>query len=200
MDTETTKRGISKSVYFHPELRRYAWEYMATNWSEFIGLTSEVSKTLDKLLPEGVLTITLEPFLGRQLMLYLLNKSGGRIRVADLGDGFQIILTIALLYEREKPNILLIDDIESHMNPKALIFLTNWLLRKLSENDMILVVTTHSLEAATLLAQALEEKMPRLLLVSLREGYLKYKEFTLDEIEELGRAGIDPRQAEALII
>jgi predicted ATP-dependent endonuclease of OLD family len=94
--------------------------------------------------------------------------------------------------------MLLIDDIESHMNPALLMRITSWFMEIL--RDTMLFVSTHSLEVAKLVAGALEDYKPQIKLLDLREGVLKAHDFSLEDVEELEKAGVDVRMGKGVLI
>ena len=127
-------------------------------------------------------------------------RTGERIRLSDMGDGIQTLVTLMMLYEHVKPEVLLVDDIESHLNPRALKILARWLLKIIEKDNIYFIASTHSLEAAKLVTTTLEELGARIILLDLRDGILYNRELTIDEVEKLEKSGIDPRLAEALLI
>ena len=112
---------------------------------------------------------------------------------------FKTLITLMLLYEFIKPKMLLIDDIESHMNPSLLIHVTSWFGGVLKDGAK-LVISTHSLEAAKFIAGSLEDYAPKITLITLRNGILNSKNLTVEEVEELEKAGIDVRMSESILL
>ncbi len=159
-------------------------------WVEVQPLTIKVARWISQLSWEPIVNITLEPFGGQatNFTLYALLEDGGRIRVGDLGDGAKNLLTLMLLYELSKPEILLIDDLESHMNPRALDVMLDWLSGEV-DKGLRLVASTHSLDVAKRFLSRLEGS--KAVLVGLKAGKLSYRSFTLKELEELESSGLD---------
>jgi len=189
-----------KSLYVHPLLRKAAWMYLRNNWYKVSSITPLVAKRLSGITRESIFNITLEPFVGDVLTLYAMTEDGERVRLSDMGEGIQVLTTTMLLYEMEKPRIVLIDNIEAHLNPRALRKLASWLLDIVLKDNVIVISSTHSLEAAKLLVSTLDEAGARVVLLDLREGELLSRELNLEDLESLEDAGVDPRLAEALLI
>jgi len=124
-------------------------------------------------------------------------EDGSRIRIGDLGDGAKNLITLMLLYEYSKPQVLLIDDLESHMNPRAISVMLDWLSEEV-EKGLRLVASTHSLDVAKRFLARLEGS--KAVLLGLKNGKLSYKLLTLDDLEELESAGLDTRVAEYYLL
>jgi len=197
-----TRGGISflEALYVHPNLVKYAWSYFRLVWPKVSNITPKVVRHLRGLITEEIYNITLEPFSGGKLTLYAMLREGVRIRLSDMGDGVQLLTTLFMLYEHVKPKVLLIDDVESHLNPRALRALASWLFGVVRRDQVFLVASTHSLEAAKLLTSVLDELGARTVLLDLKDGVLNYRLLTVDELEELEASGIDVRLAEAVLL
>ncbi|RLE49294.1 MAG: hypothetical protein DRJ31_05460 [Candidatus Methanomethylicota archaeon] len=191
-------------LIFHPKLVNEAYEFLKGYWPEVKNkrVSMKIVELVSRISNERYVNLTLEPFYGGQLALYAQRPDGSSIRVGDLGDGVQELLIAGLLYEMVKPGVLLWDDFESHMNPKALVESSLW-LTELVEKGTQVVVSTHSLEALRCLAKtAVEhvgEEYVSITLLSLVNGELKAKKMSLEEVEKLQAAGVDVRMAEAAL-
>ncbi|MCD6571965.1 MAG: ATP-binding protein, partial [Thermoplasmata archaeon] len=187
------------SLLISSELLKLAQKYMMDNWARIanLGITLEVAREISRLVNEEYINITIEPFFGGKLSIFSLLADGSRIRLGDLGSGAQVYIIAKLLYALNKPQILLWDDIEAHMNPKMLISIAEW-LSELSENGVQVVVATHSIETARIIAEF--NKNASIMITSLENGMLKTKKISVEELEDLLSAGIDVRMAEGLII
>jgi len=163
-----------------------------------LGITKVVADEISKLVNEEFIDITIEPWLGGKLSIYGFKKDGVRIRLGDLGAGSQAYIIARMLYEIVKPEILLWDDVEAHMNPRMLIRVAEWFADLVDEGKQV-VVATHSLDAVRTIA-SLNEEVARIYLTSVENGILKTKALTLDDVEELLKAGIDIRLAESVIL
>ncbi len=192
---------VGEALYFHPLTIKFMWDYLKINWVKLrsTGLPSRIAKHVAESVGGDYDDLLLEPFIGGQQAIYVRTRDGRGIRLGDLGDGVQVSLTLMLMYEFIKPKILLIDDIESHMNPYLLMHVTSW-LRKVLDSGTMVVLTTHSLEATKVISHALIDYNPQITLLSLRDGILKSKNLSIDEVEELERKGLDVRVMEGILI
>ncbi|MEM2972008.1 MAG: AAA family ATPase [Candidatus Bathyarchaeia archaeon] len=190
---------IDEAVFFHPSLLGLVCEYLRNRWVNLraSGLTAVVAQKISEAVGAEFDDLLLEPFIGGSQTIYFRDRRGRGVRFGDVGSGSQVFAALALLYEHIKPALLLIDDIESHMNPSLLTYVTSWLADVVK--DTKLFVSTHSLEAAKIIAGVLEDYNPIIKLLELREGVLKSKDLTLEEVEELEKAGIDIRQRGILL-
>ncbi|MHC1635567.1 MAG: AAA family ATPase [Candidatus Methanospirareceae archaeon] len=200
-DTYIAKE-IGETFYFHPSLMKDVWEYFSRHWVEFrgIGLPSKVAERISEGIGERYDDLLLEPFTSGSLTIYVRRaKDTKGIRLGDIGSGFQIFATLMLLYEFKKPKILMLDDIEAHINPSLLIHLASWLGDVLDEGTKI-IISTHSLEVTEFIAGTLDEYEPQITLLTLRDGILNTKSLSLKDIEDLEKAGIDARMGEGVLI
>lgn len=162
-----------------------------------LGIGGKVAEVASQLSHEKYVDVLLEPF-RRQLAILMYREDKTRIRLGDLGDGIKSYVITRILYEYTKPDIILWDDVESHMNPRVLSHIAGWIHDMLDEGRQV-VVATHSLEAAEILAGVNEERAT-LYLTDLRSGILRSKRLRLKDVEELREAGVDIRVAEEILI
>ncbi|KAF5417987.1 MAG: hypothetical protein C5S38_00460 [Candidatus Methanophagaceae archaeon] len=132
------------------------------------------------------------------MAIYGFLEDGRRIRLGDLGEGIQNYIIARILYELEKPKVLLWDDIEAHLNPRMLLSIAEWFFDIVQNGDQV-IITTHSLEPARTIASLNEEKTA-IYLTSLQDNILKAKRLTLKDMEDFLEAGIDVRVAEPLLL
>jgi len=163
-----------------------------------LGICKKVAEDVSGLVYDNYRDLTIEPFLGSKLAIYGFLEDGRRIRLGDLGEGVQNYIIARILYELEKPKVLLWDDIEAHLNPRMLLNIAERFF-DIVEDDNQVIITTHSLEAARTIAGINEEKTT-IYLTSLEKSTLKTKKLTLKEIKEFSEAGIDVRVAEPLLL
>ncbi len=191
---------MKNTLLISSKLRDYGYRYIEENWAAIInlGICRKVAKETSELVSENYIDITMEPFLGGQLAIYAFLEDGRRIRLGDLGEGVQNYILARVLYEVAKPETLLWDDVEAHFNPRMLLRIAEWFSELIEKNKQV-IVSTHSLEAAKIIAGMAEEKA-RIYLTSLKDGELKAKSLTLKEVEELQEAGIDVRVAEPMLL
>ena len=192
---DTLIKSIGEAVYIHPRILHLLWGFISHKWSEIInlGLSANILRTLRDAINVDYSDFTLEPYGVRGQSIYVRMVDGKRIRLGDIGDGFQSILTIMLIYEFVRPVFLLIDDIESHLNPQLATFFARWLHSIAKNESLVIIASTHSIETALLLSEVLEDYNLRIILVSIVDGELRTKVLSPKELEEFRKSGIDPR-------
>jgi len=153
------------------------------------GITSKVASEVSKVVAEDFIDIPAEPF-GGIPSLFMYRSDRFRVRVSDLGDGIQTLIISMLLTEYLNPDIILWDDVESHMIPRTLQYLSLWLSDLVGRGKQV-ILTTHSLEAATTIARmARDASIVRLELIN---GELCSQYFSADDVDRLKDLGIDVR-------
>ncbi|MCP8309240.1 MAG: AAA family ATPase [archaeon] len=196
----TTKSIMENTLLINHSLIDAGYRYLQNNWASIVnlGICGKVAKESSEFSYESYRDITIEPFLGRELTIYAYLEDGRRIRLGDLGEGIQSYIISRILYELEKPKILLWDDIESHFNPRILSSIAEWFYDLLEDGRQV-ILTTHSIEATKIIAGLNEEKT-WIYLTSLENNVLKTKRLTLKEVIEYSEAGIDIRVAERSLL
>lgn len=185
--------GWVRALIFTPEL---ASDYLYMIYRSWIDLTAlrvgkRVAEWISQVSGEEYLDILAEPFLGGLHTLYAYRaRDGARIRLGDLGSGVKSLITARILVEYIRPQLLLWDDVEAHLNPRSIVLLSEW-LADLADEGVQIVATTHSLEAATMIAGIVEDALT--VRLNLVDGRLEASYYTTDEVEELKRLGIDVR-------
>jgi len=184
-------RLIANTLLLRDNLIREYQSFIYKNWVDFVnsGITGEVAQWVSRVVGEDYLDVTAEPVGGQQtLLLYKSDRT--RVRLSDVGDGVQVLVVARMLVDYLKPEVILWDDVESHMNPRALQLLASW-LSDLVELGRQVVVSTHSIEAARLILKL----APKAILVrlELKSGTLGAKSLTVEELEKLEELGVDVR-------
>jgi len=195
-----SKLLIEETLLINPNLISPCYRYLSENWGPIInsGIMRKVAKDASTLSPEIYSDLTMEPFIGGQLDIYAYLEDGRRIRMGDLGEGIQSYIISKILFEWVKPEILLWDDMESHFNPRILRHIAEWFSDLLNQGKQV-ILSTHSLEAVKLITGVNEEETG-IYLTSLEDSIFKTKKLTLSDVENLEKAGIDPRTAEAFLL
>jgi len=188
--TEVLRRLIAKVALIRHEYIRHIYKHLRYYWTDITGrtITQRVADWISNLINEKYLDITAEPF-GEKITLYLYRSDRVRIRLGDLGDGVQLLIASRILIEDLNPDIVLWDDVESHMNPRSLTWLAEWLADLTKEKQVVL--TTHSLEALETIANLVENTS--ILKLTLTNGILNVEEYNVEDIEKLKKLGIDIR-------
>ncbi len=109
----------------------------------------------------------------------------------------QNFITSTLLYELVKPDILLWDDIEAHLNPRMLSYLANWFADLIDHGKQI-VITTHSLEAARMIPGIVEKSS--IYLMNIKDGILVHERMSFEKFNDITKKGIDPRVSERFLL
>jgi len=191
---------IKETLLISPDLTKAAYRYFEQQWQMIINkkITRKVAQYASKFTRDTYRDFTMEPVIGGQLDIHAYLDDGRRIRLGDLGQGIQSYIISRILYEIVRPETLLWDDIESHLNPRILIHIADWFSELLKIGKQV-ILSTHSLDATKVIAGVNEENA-RIYLTSLEESMLKTERLTLREVEDLQKAGIDARTAEAFLL
>lgn len=195
-----SKELIDNTLLISSNLIKYGYRYLEKKWASIInlGICKRIAEQASDLSNERYRDLTIEPFLDGKLALYAYTEDGSRVRLGDLGEGIQSYMIARVLYEATNPKVLLWDDVEAHFNPLVLLKVSEW-ISDIVEDGRQVILTTHSLEAVKTIA-GLNEESVKIYLTSLKDGIFKAKGLTLEEVEELGRAGVDVRAAEPLLL
>ena len=177
----------------------FAHEYLRLAWIEISnkGATATVAKDVSRYVAEDYVNLTVEPFTGGELSFFAMLSDGRRVRLSDLGSGVHLYVVNRLLYEQYRPEVVLWDDVETHLNPRLMSRVAEWFAELVEEGKQV-VVSTHSLEAVRTITTFVEDAT--VLLTSLRDGKLEARKIEVDELKKLDRLGIDPRLAESFLL
>ena len=195
----SSRHVLPNSLLFSTKLVGFAHEYLRLKWMDFVnsGATAIVAKDVSRFVNEEYTNITAEPFVGGVLSLFAMLSDGTRVRLSDLGAGVHLYIVNRLLYEHYKPEVVLWDDLETHLNPRLLSHVAEWFADLVEEGRQV-VVSTHSLEVTDTLTTFVKDAT--VLLTSLKDGKLKARKIKPDELREWSEAGIDPRLAESFLL
>jgi len=196
-------------ILLSTELLKEALELLKSIWVKLVntGATVRAARTISLLVQENYLDILREAWHNELPTFLAYLEDRRRVPLYDLGEGAQILISVLLLWEAlkledKKVETLLWDDVEAHMNPRILSYLADWFLN-LVENGTQIIISTHSLEAARIIAglsEEIRENLARIVFLLIRNGELKSKALSLKEVEELWEAGVDVRTAEGFLI
>lgn len=118
------------------------------------------------------------------------NAKAFHVRVVDMGDGIEKVVSILLWLETVNPRIILWDDFETSMHPS----LIKAVLTYLNSKEWQVVLSTHSIDALMEIID-LQPKDAKIILIKKdSEANLHHKSFTLEEIETEINAKRDPRK------
>ena len=186
------RRGVVKALLIREILLQEIYHAIYDNWINIVNMriTREAARYIAEMAGIKALDITAEPFGTSSNALFLYLEDGSRIRLSDLGDGMQMLVASYILIRFLSPQLILWDDVESHMNPRALMLLADWLSNLAKEGKQI-VLTTHSLEALRTIAGIIDEA--KIVKLQLENGILKTQELNIDQVEKLKDLGMDVR-------
>lgn len=197
---------MGEALFISSDISKEAYRsYLPNHWTEIVNqkVGREIVKDLNQLVNERGIDLLMEPFFSTSdITPFMLLEDGRRIRLGDMGEGWQVLFLAMILQKLIKPEILLWDDIEAHMNPKMLSFVARWILTLIEGGTQVLL-STHSIEAVRIIAGLTEEvkqNTSTILLLSLQQGELKARALSLDEIERLERSGVDVRISERFLM
>jgi len=182
-----------KVFFFKHGIRERVVKELYGAWADVAasGATRRVAQRVSKAADEAYIELLAEPFVGGAPALFAYRaEDGGRIRLGDLGDGIADMAVAALAVEVAKPQLLLWDGVETFMHPRALQALALW-FSELAEKGVQVVVSTHSLDAAFLVAELCEGAS--FLKLSLSKGVLGAIRYSAEELEGLRSRGLDIR-------
>ena len=112
------------------------------------------------------------------------------IDINTLGEGVKRTTLIYLITEYLNPRLILWDDIETAMHPSLL----RTTLKRLTEQDRQVIVTTHSIDVLTELAYLEPKNTQAILLTKTPNDIVNYKTLTIDQLDEILEKGLDPRK------
>lgn len=182
---------VKTLAYIPKFIERYIDE-MFRSWIDFASARTgrRAAEWVSQISGEEYMDVLAEPFFGGARTLFLYKRDGTRVRLGDVGSGVEGLVTARMLVDYLKPELLLWDDIEAHMNPAALALLAEW-LADLVDGGVQVVASTHSLEAAMALAGVAGGLT--IVKLDLLDGELRARYYRAGEAEELKKLGIDVR-------
>ncbi|MGC9020605.1 MAG: AAA family ATPase [Candidatus Methanodesulfokora sp.] len=116
------------------------------------------------------------------------------VRIDDLGDGARTSLAITSILLTMENSVALVEDPEIHQHPAGLERLLSCVLEAAKSNNIQLFITTQSLDLIRILLSFYPSNCKIFALKRSPDGILKYREFALDEIEDLFESKIDIRK------
>lgn len=194
------RRITDNSLLINNAILKLGYDYIKNKWASIMnsGICRKVAQEASSLSSESYVDLTLEPFFQSRQSINVFLKDGRRIRLGDLGEGMQSYIVSKILFEAEKPDILLWDDIEAHFNPRMLISLAQW-FADIVDNGKQVILSTHSLEAVRIISEMVPDKTS-IILLSLKDNILNTKSLSANEIAELNESGVDIRIAEKYLL
>ncbi len=188
-----------QSLLISQNLIKNGFEFLERNWASIMnrGIGIKVAKEASQFSNDEYTDITLEPFLEGYSSINAYFKDGKRIRLGDLGEGIQNFIVAKMLYEIEKPQLLLWDDLEAHLNPRMILSIADWFADLISQKKQI-IITTHSLETVKMISGIIDDS--RITLMNVNNGILESKSMNYEEFDNITKKGIDPRVSERFLL
>ena len=186
------KAQFLKAFFFKHGMRERVLRELYGAWADVaaMGVTRRVAQRVSKACEEAYIDLLAEPFVGGAPALFAYRDDGCRVRLGDLGDGVADMAAGMLAVEVAKPQLLLWDGVETFMHPRALQVLALW-FSELAERGVQVVISTHSLDAALLVAELCEGV--GFVRLALAKGALSATSYTAEDLEELRERGLDIR-------
>ena len=118
------------------------------------------------------------------------------MRVDDLGDGAKnaIIYVAALLTLRN--TAVLIEEPETHQHPAGLATVLSFMLKIAKQNNLQLIITTHSIELIKIVQELVRKHELPLKIFYLERtenGIVDVRELKKIDLQILEKLGLDPR-------
>ena len=107
-----------------------------------------------------------------------------------MGDGVERFLISSLWLETVKPQVVLWDDLEASAHPSLIREILTWL----ASHDWQVVFSTHSIDVLHELLMVEPHEAKILALRKLPDDTLTYREYTLENLEEMFESGQDIRK------
>ncbi|ADC68763.1 hypothetical protein MFS40622_0063 [Methanocaldococcus sp. FS406-22] len=146
---------------------------------------TKVAEAISKVLDERFTEIVL-----KKDGWYLRREDASYIHVNDMGDGVKKVVRTMLILELLKPKLILWDDFDTAMHPSMI----KNLLSYLSKGDWQVVISTHSIDVLYYMLDL--EDVDDIQVIALKKDerdILGHRTFTIDDIEDIIDANLDPR-------
>ncbi len=153
------------------------------------GANSKVIKLINKCVDDKYTEVLKTPALSAR-------KERGKerqplyVKVKDLGDGIQKVVTTALWLEALSPSLLLWDDFEGSAHPSLIKELLDWIAKK----PWQVVMSTHSFDVLNSLLDVRPKETTVIQLKKTDEDVLIQKSLSLEELENIIDTSQDPRK------
>ncbi len=164
----------------------YVWNTIVKNGAN----TRLIRKFVNNAVRDNFTEILLGPRKRLMLRKELSDDSVMYIDIADLGDGIERALLVALALEYISPKIVLIDDIEQSAHIGLLKIFIEWLAKK----DWQVILTTHSIDVLSVLTEVDMQDFQLIALNKNQEDTVIFRTYSLEELENMLTIGIDLRK------
>ncbi|MBL7117219.1 MAG: AAA family ATPase [Candidatus Syntrophoarchaeum sp.] len=152
-----------------------------------VGAHRSIIKLINECVNDNFTEIILETMRVRKEI----NDNAMYIKLEDLGQGLVKTIPPLLWIETYKPKLLLWDDFETSAHPTLIRNLIKWL----SEKDMQVIMSTHSIDVLSEFLEESPKDATVLQLSKTHEDILHHKKLSLEELEVIMEKGAhDPRR------
>jgi len=117
------------------------------------------------------------------------NNTTAYLRLAELGSGIERVIKIMAFLEAFSPSLVIIDDFEAGLHPTLIKGFLKWL----KEKNWQTIISTHSIDVLYHLLDINPKDTTILQLNKSNEDILSHKSLTLEELEDIMNANLDPR-------
>jgi len=148
-------------------------------------ISDVVSKVVDDVYTEAFVSygdLRLRKQLDGQRVIY--------VKIEDLGDGIERMLTSALWLETYRPKLVLWDDFEASAHPSLIRVMLEWL----TSREWQVVLATHSIDVLAEIIELKPKNTNIILLRKTRNDELHHKTLSISEVENLMLSSQDPRK------
>jgi len=150
-------------------------------------INPSINETFTDVLPHFVQRPTL------QVRKEFPDRTSSYVRVSELGRGVQRVIVPLLIFEAITPSLVLWDDIEAGMHPSLIKNVLQWLVSR----DWQMVISTHSIDVLSVLADIAPKEAQIIVLSKSPDDVLHYKILDMNTFDEL-ISSQDPRLAAEL--
>lgn len=117
------------------------------------------------------------------------NDSTAFLRLSELGSGIEKVIKVMALLEAYSPSLVIIDDFEAGLHPSLIKGFLKWL----NEKKWQKIISTHSIDVLYHLLDINPKDTTILQLNKSNEDILTHKILTLEQLEDIMNANLDPR-------
>jgi len=110
--------------------------------------------------------------------------------INDLGSGAEKVIKVMALLKVISPKLVIIDDFESGFHPSLMNLFLEWLKNEKWQT----IISTHSIDVLNRLVDINPEQAKIIKLNKSKDDVLSHESLTLEELEDILNANIDPRK------
>ena len=186
---------LGRAIAFIPHSRQFERDLMEglAEWWEDIQITGAHHDLVRALVEEEVISDEFTEVTLQRDYLVVRKEVDGRgmyVKLDDQGGGVRRFLLVGLWLEALKPRVVLWDDFEASAHPSLIKEALAWL----AKHDWQVIISTHSIDVLHELFM-IEPKGTLIISLCKDKGdRLSFKAYTVDEVEDLFKKGLDIRK------